>query len=70
MKENQVLVEKGSVLTAAMLLISLGVQRLHAGDYTLGMLMIALGIFCLMMREHFKFHRWHETSSWRGKVVR
>jgi len=62
--------EKGSILAAAMALIAIGTQRLSAGDYTLGALLIAVGLFCLFGREYLKLHHWHlGTTAWRGKNV-
>jgi len=67
-EEHHVKIEKGTLLGAAMVLITMGVERTTTGGFDQGIIMICLGMFIMFAREHFKFHRWSDGNSfWKGK---
>ena len=63
-------VEKGSLLAVALLLVSTGAAKCVEGDPCMGVVLIAIGLGILFVREHLKLHRWaHVRTFWRGERV-
>jgi len=67
-EEKKVVTEKGTLLSAGIILITSGVAMIGEGKVTVGFVSIIVGLLILYLREHFKFGRWHKANAyWKGK---
>jgi len=71
MSETRVKSEKASLLSLAIISLSTGITLIAQDNILTGGVLVVIGLGLLYIREHFKFHRWHEligiNSLWRGK---
>jgi hypothetical protein len=60
--------EKATLMSLAILAISSGITLIERGNLLPGIVLVIIGIGLILLREHFKFHRWaHVNTYWRGK---
>ena len=60
--------EKATLMSLAIVAISSGITLIERGNLLPGIVLVIIGIGLILLREHFKFHRWaHVTTYWRGK---
>jgi len=71
MSENRVKAEKASLISVAMIAITSGITLIGKDQIVTGLILVAVGVLLIVLREHLKFHRWKRmigsNSRWRGK---
>jgi len=69
--EKKVKTEKATIMGLAILALSSGINLIIKDNLITGLILVAIGIGLLILREHLKFHRWKHlvgsNSAWRGK---
>jgi len=61
--EKQVTAEKATLLTVAIGALSSGVMFISQGNYVTGLILVAVGVLLIVLREYLKF------ILWRGEPV-
>jgi len=71
MSERRVKSEKATLMALAFLAISSGITLISQDNLVTGAILVIIGMALIVLREHFKFKRWHKmvgsNSYWRGK---
>jgi len=69
-EEKKVVTEKGTLLSAGIILITSGVAMIGEGKTAVGFASVVVGLLVLYLREKLKFGHWHKGNSyWKGKPI-
>jgi len=69
-EEIKVTAEKGTLLSASVILLAKGITLIDKGEYGIGLAIFLVGLLTLYLREKLKFGHWHKGNSyWKGKAI-